>query len=192
MIDTERHEALAIGGSAGSLPVVIDLLAELAADTALVVVLCLHMGRSRAGDMARVLGRRCALPVSEAGERQRLAPGHVYFAAGGYHLLVERDRRFALCAGERVNFVRPAIDILFESMADAYRDGLAGMLLSGANADGASGLEYIQRLGGLTLVQSPNSAMAAQMPSAALDLFTPDRVHDPMGLGQAVRALSRS
>ncbi len=185
------YRALAIGGSAGSLPVLVELLESLAPDTRLAVVVCLHTAASDMDDLCAVLARHCAIPVVEARERDAVRPGRVHVAAGGYHLLVERSLAFSLCAGERVHYVRPSIDVLFETMAEAYGQHLIGILLSGANADGASGLRYIADFNGLTMVQSPGSATAPQMPESALALFSPTRVGEPEQLGAAVAEFSR-
>lgn len=185
------YRALVIGGSAGALPVLIDLLESLDADTQLAVVVCIHTAASDMDELCALLGRHCAIPVVEATERDAVRAGRVHVAAGGYHLLVERSLAFSLCAGERVHYVRPSIDILFETMAEAYGEHLIGILLSGANADGASGLRYIASFNGLTMVQSPGSAIASQMPESALALFSPTRVDGPEQLGAAVAEMSR-
>lgn len=190
MSDAAR-KAIAVGGSAGSLPVITTLLRGLAADSRLTVAICMHTVSRDADDICAVLSRHCALPVTEAAEGAPLAPGQVYVAPGGYHLLVERSRHFALCAGERVNYAQPAIDLLFETIAEAYRERLVGVLLSGANRDGAVGLRRIHELGGMTLVQRPDTASAPEMPTAALALFTPDGQNTPEELEITVRDLSR-
>lgn len=185
------YDVLAIGGSAGSLPVMCRLLEAVDPDTAMAFVICLHTGTRDAHDLCDVFSRYSPLPVVEAEEGAPVKPACVHVAVGGYHLLVERAHTFALCAGERVQYARPSIDVLFESMAEAYQRRLIGMLLSGANADGSAGLHAIQRLGGFTLVQRPDTALVADMPEAALALFTPDRQNSPEELIEAVRELSR-
>jgi len=185
-----RYAALAIGGSAGSLAVVMELLEALPGTCRLAVVICIHTASSDMTDLCQVLSRRCALPVVEARETECAQPGRVHVAAGGYHLLVERDYRFSLCAGARVHFVRPSIDIVFETMAEAYRERLIGVLLSGANADGAAGLRYIAAMKGITLLQDPQTAVADQMPEAALSLMTPYQVAAPAILARELQTLS--
>ncbi|MES1946371.1 chemotaxis response regulator [Salinisphaera sp. C84B14] len=185
------YAALVIGGSAGSLEVVCRLLEGLEASTRLAVVICLHTASRDLDELCEVLGRHTTLPVVEAGEGTAVAANRVHVASGGYHLLVERTATFALCAGPRIQYARPSIDVLFEAMADTYRRHLVGILLSGANADGAAGLRAIHRLGGLTIVQSPDTASAPDMPRAALRLFEPDRQHTPSQLIEAVRVISR-
>jgi len=107
--------------------------------------------------------------VREAEDKEPLEAGTVYFAPPDYHLLVELDRRLSLSSEEPVLYSRPSIDVLFESAADAYGSGLVGVVLTGANSDGARGLRAVRDAGGVALVQRPDQAQVAAMPQAALD-----------------------
>ncbi|WP_158583320.1 chemotaxis protein CheB [Salinisphaera sp. Q1T1-3] len=185
-----RCAALAIGGSAGSLPVIRGLIAALPCEMSLAVVVCMHTSAHVIDDLCAVLGDTATVSVVEAIDGAAVEPGRVYIAPGGYHLLVERKARFALCAGQRINHVRPAIDVLFETMAEAYRGRLAGILLSGRNHDGAIGLTRIRALGGHVRVQDPETAEAPEMPRAALALAAPDGQNSPDELQKFVRALA--
>ena len=118
----------------------------------------------------------------EAEDKRPLERGAVYFAPPDYHLLVEPDGVLSLNADAPVNFSRPAIDVLFESAAAGFGARVVGVLLTGANSDGAEGLEAIHAAGGFTVVQHPDTAMARVMPQAALQRFTPDRVLDLNGI----------
>jgi two-component system chemotaxis response regulator CheB len=109
-----------------------------------------------------------------AEDKEPLVGGTIYFAPAGYHLLLESNRCCALSIDPPVWFSRPSIDVLFESAAAAYASRVMAMLLTGASTDGASGLQSIHAAGGITVVQSPQSAEAATMPAAALARFTPD------------------
>jgi len=111
---------------------------------------------------------RTSLPVQEVEDKQPVVGGVIYVAPPNYHLLIERGGNFALSADEQIHFSRPAIDILFDSASDSYRERLAGIILTGANADGARGLATIKRRGGLAIVQSPIGAIARNMPDAAI------------------------
>ena len=122
-----------------------------------------------------LLGRVCRLPIAEVEDKQPILPGTVYLAPANYHLLVERDH-FALSVDERVQYARPSIDVLFESAADAYRDALIAVLLSGSNEDGANGIARVKARGGLTIVQDPASAESARMPAAAIAASPVDHV----------------
>ena len=160
--------AIVIGCSAGGVDALMSLLGALDARLPQAVLVCCH--RSDTMDiLSDVLQRSSALPVRDAVERELAQPGVVQLAPAGYHLLVERDRQLALSADPRVNYARPSIDVLFCSAAEVWRQALIGVILTGANADGAAGLRRIRELGGTAVVQSPADAQAATMPQAALD-----------------------
>lgn len=169
-------EALLIGASAGGVEALLQLLQDLPSSYRLPVVCLLHVPDRRDSLLAELLGRRLQLPVKEAEDKEYLRGGQVYVAPAGYHLSIEADRSFSLSREAPRHYARPAIDILFESAADAYREHLAAALLTGANEDGAAGLLAIQRRGGLTLVQEPADALVPVMPEAALALLKPDFV----------------
>lgn len=161
-------DAAVIGCSAGGLSALQQILAFLRPDLGIAIVIVSHTGPESANLLPELIGHSCRLPVSEAQEREPVAPGRVYFAPPNYHLLIEPDRTFRLSVDACVCFVRPAANVLFISAADAYRQRLAGLVLTGANADGARGLRAIADLGGICLVQAPETAVADAMPRAAL------------------------
>lgn len=163
-----RPEAIVIGGSMGGFNALRSILGTLDPHLSQSVLVCCHSGNSTAM-LCRLLGRHSALPVIEARERQPASGGVVHVAPGGYHLLLEYDQRFALSVDDPVRYSRPSIDVLFNSAADVYRAALIGVVLTGANRDGADGLARIRSLGGIAVVQTPASAEAAAMPQAALD-----------------------
>jgi len=188
MIDQGATSVLLMGGSAGSLPVLMDLFAAFPATSQAAVVLCLHTASRDSANLCSVLGDRSVMPVREATEHAPVAPGTIHVASGDYHLLIEQDKTFALSYDDPVHYSRPSIDVLFESAAEAFRDNALGVLLSGANQDGAAGLARIQALGGTVVVQTPASAQAPQMPSAALAVLTPDMAESPCELARYLRA----
>jgi two-component system chemotaxis response regulator CheB len=163
-----RIEALVIGGSAGGVDALLALLPALPAGFALPVVCILHLPPDRHSRLAELFDERAALPVVEALDKMPIEPGTVYFAGSGYHLSVERDLTFSLSCEPPVHFARPSIDVLMASCAEAWGAGLAGVLVSGANQDGAEGMEQIRRHGGLAIVQDPLEAQAPAMPSHAI------------------------
>lgn len=138
--------------------------------------------------LCEVLGLRSPLPVGEAQPRQKPEGGHVYLAPPGYHLLVEPGPRLALSVDDKVCYVRPSADVLFDSASDVWRAGLIGVVLTGANDDGARGLASIRSRRGLAIVQSPDEALMREMPQAALDRAGADHV---LGLAQIGPLLSR-
>jgi len=169
-------EAIVVGGSAGALDALSTILPALPGDFPIPIAVVMHVSPDGATLLAPVLASRCALAVKEAEDKEPIAPGTVYLAPANYHLLIENDRWFSLSVDELVHYSRPAIDVLFESAADAYGPALLGILLTGANHDGARGMAAIHKAGGATIVQSPATAQAPTMPEAALRLFRPDLV----------------
>ncbi|MGU3496058.1 chemotaxis protein CheB [Xanthobacteraceae bacterium A53D] len=160
--------AVVIGASAGGPSALQVLLAHLDATFRGPVVVVNHLGAEGPDLLADILAKDCRLPVVTAQERTALRPGVVHVAPSGYHLLIEKDHRFAISMDEKVAFSRPSIDVLFTSAADAFGSDLVGVVLTGANADGADGLQTIRRAGGLAFVQDPEEAAVPTMPAAAL------------------------
>lgn len=169
-----RFEAIAVGCSMGGFNALKRLLGALDRRLPQAIIICSHSSSEQPGMLAGLLARRSALPVIEAHERCPVGPGVVHVAPAGYHLLIERERQFALSVDPPVHFSRPSIDVLFDSAARAYGSGLIGVMLTGASADGAAGLATVRRLGGLGIVQDPGEAEASTMPQAALDLAGAD------------------
>jgi two-component system chemotaxis response regulator CheB len=169
-------EAVVIGGSAGSMEVLISLLGNLPPDYPLPIIIAIHLHPSDQGDLARLMDSQTSIRVKEAREKYLIEPGNVYTAPADYHLLVEHDKTFALTIDDRVNYARPSIDVLFESAAFVYREHLTGILLSGANNDGAHGLAVIKQSGGLTIVQAPDTAQYPAMPQAAINIGCVDQL----------------
>ena len=157
-----------IGASAGALEVLSNLLPALPSDYRLPILIVVHLPPDNTSLFAELFRARCAIRVREAEDKEPIEPGVVYFAPPDYHLLVEEDKRLSLSDDEPVLFSRPSIDVLFESAADAYGGGLIGVVLTGANSDGANGLKAVVEAGGVAVVQSPGSAFAVAMPEAAI------------------------
>lgn len=176
LIAGRRIELVVIGGSAGGVDALVGLLPSIPRDFRSSVVCILHVPADRDSRLAEVFGMRTALPVREARDKETIEPGVIYFAGSGYHLLIERDRTFSLSCDPPVQFARPAIDVLMESAADAYGPAMAGILLTGANYDGADGMCRIRERGGLTIVQDPEEAQASAMPGEAIRRCAPHLV----------------
>jgi two-component system chemotaxis response regulator CheB len=163
-----RIEAIVIGASAGGVEALGSILPALPAKFGPSVLIVLHLPRERPSLLVEIYEKRCALPIREADDKEPIEPGTVYFAPPDYHMLVERNRQIALSTDEPVHFSRPSVDVLFESAADVYADRLLGVILTGANEDGAAGLHAIHRAGGVTVVQQPDSAKVPLMVVSAL------------------------
>ncbi|MBW8779744.1 MAG: chemotaxis protein CheB [Burkholderiales bacterium] len=169
-------EAVVIGASAGGFEALLAILEGLPPTYPMPLVAVLHLPDHHESRLAELFGYRLELQVREARDKEPLAPGVLYFAPPGYHLSIENDYSFSLSGEDRVSYARPSIDVLFASAADAYGSALAGVLLTGANFDGAAGLAGMQVAGGLTVVQDPASAQIPTMPEAALRRMTPDLI----------------
>lgn len=172
----QRMRAVVVGASAGGIEALMTLLDDLPSPWRLPVVVVIHVPERRESLLARVFDQRLRVPVREAADKARIEDGVVYFAPPGYHLSIERQHVFSLSCEPPVLWSRPSIDVLMSSAADAYGPALAGLLLTGANQDGAQGMLHIHRAGGLTAVQDPAEAEVATMPRAALGLHAPDFV----------------
>lgn len=170
------YEIIAIGASWGGLEAVSTLLDGLSADVEATVVVAQHRGRdSERGLLESFLQRHVRRPVSEPEDKEPIERGRVYVAPADYHLLVERGH-FALTTDSHVQYARPSIDVLFESVADAYRERAIGIVLTGLNEDGAAGLATIKKRGGVAIVQDPSTAERREMPDAALAATSADAV----------------
>lgn len=171
-----RIDAIVIGASAGGVEALSILLPALSAGLRAPLIIVLHLPRERPSLLAGIFAPKCALQVKEAEDKMRVEPGTVYFAPPDYHLLIDEGPQLALSIDELVHFSRPSIDVLFESAADIYAERLMGIILTGANDDGAAGLAAVHRAGGVTLVQEPGSAQAPLMALAALKRTAADFV----------------
>jgi two-component system, chemotaxis family, protein-glutamate methylesterase/glutaminase len=169
LTDLRRPElrVVVIGASAGGIEAVRLLLNALPAGLSVPVVVVLHLGPEGRWNWASVF-HGCRLPIEEAEDKGRAAPGTIVIAPPDYHLLLDGDGVLSLSLDEPVNLSRPAIDVLFESAAWALGEGVLGVLLTGANADGARGLAAIDRAGGRCWVQTPETAFISTMPRAGL------------------------
>jgi two-component system, chemotaxis family, protein-glutamate methylesterase/glutaminase len=165
---TRDIDVVAIGASAGGVEVLSALLSALPASCRASFFIVVHIPRERPSLLPEVFGSRCALPVREAEDKEPVQPGTVYFAPPDYHLLLDRGPAFALSSDAPVHFSRPSIDVLFDSAADIYGERLLGLILTGANQDGAEGLAAVGRAGGRTVVQEPSGAAVPFLPEAAL------------------------
>jgi two-component system, chemotaxis family, protein-glutamate methylesterase/glutaminase len=169
-----------IGGSAGSFKVVTGIIASIPADFHFSVILCLHRLKNVRNGFAEAISANNKLKIREPFHNEALKPGIIYLAPSNYHLMVENDKTFSLSVDEVVNHSRPSIDILFDTAAEVFGNSCIGILLSGANSDGAKGMMKLKKAGALTIVQDPGHAEISSMPKACLDLITPDYVMNPM------------
>ena len=167
---------LAIGGSAGSLQVVLAVLSAIGDSFPLPVLVVLHRNGVFESSLEDLFSSRTGLSIKEVEEKDPLLDGTVYLCPADYHVLLEADRSFSLDYSERVHFSRPSIDVTFRSAADVYGAGLMALLLSGGNVDGADGMQYVKDLGGVTVVQDPATADVPYMPQQAITRGRPDHI----------------
>ena len=164
----KKHRALIIGGSAGSLDVLLKVLPNIKPGVPFPIIIVVHRKQGMDSLLTDLLSYRTTLKVKEAEEKEPILNGNIYIAPSDYHLLVERDFTFSLDYSEKINYSRPSIDVTFQSAAEAYKDGLVCLLLSGSNADGVNGLVSTNFFGGISLVQEPSSAQVSYMPEQAI------------------------
>ena len=164
-----------IGTSTGGLAALQVLLPGLAEEHDCAVVVVQHRGKDPGSHLCSFLQKSSRLPVGEPEDKEPILPGRVYLAPRDYHLLIEKGN-FALSVEAPVSFARPSIDVLFESAADSYGERVVGVILTGANGDGARGLARIKAAGGVALVQEPSTAQARAMPEAAIAATRVDRI----------------
>ncbi|HEY0963724.1 MAG TPA: chemotaxis protein CheB [Pseudomonadales bacterium] len=182
-------QAVAIGASAGALDALSVILPPLPADFRLPLFLVVHLPPDKESLLTDILAAKCRLRVREAEDKIPIEGGTLYVAPPNYHMLVESDGCLSLSSDEEVHFSRPSIDVLFESAADAYGEALGGIVLTGANEDGAAGLRAIAAAGGTAVVQQPALAMAAAMPQAALNACPSARVLGLEAIGAWLQSL---
>lgn len=176
MTKTRKIKAVVIGASAGGLFALKRLLPALPATFPCPVLVVQHMSPHSDNYMTRMLNDLSRLTIKEADEKEAIMPGTVYIAPPDYHLLVESDYSLSLSVEEKVNYSRPSIDVLFETAADVYGSCLMGIILTGANADGANGLLAVKKKEGLTIVQHPDDAESPAMPKAAIERAKPHKI----------------
>jgi two-component system chemotaxis response regulator CheB len=169
------YDIVVIGASLGGLTAIQMILTGLPKEFRLPVVIAQHRHKQSDGTLADLLAKKSALPVVEAMDKQDIAPATVYLAPADYHLMVETGT-FGLSTEGPVNYSRPSIDVLFETAADAYGSGVIGVVLTGANSDGAAGAARIKESGGAVIVQDPATAEARTMPEAAIQSTRVDRI----------------
>jgi two-component system chemotaxis response regulator CheB len=182
------YEIIVVGTSWGGLAALRALAGELPRQFGLPVVVIQHRHKDSDRLLATLLQDRTTLTVCEVEDKQPLLPGFLFVAPADYHLLIERGH-FSLSIDPPVRYSRPSIDVAFTSAADSYGARAVGVVLTGANADGAEGLARIAERGGLTIVQSPDTAESATMPRAALEVVPSARVLPIQGIADLLRTL---
>jgi two-component system chemotaxis response regulator CheB len=186
-----EFEIVVVGTSTGGLKALQTLLSGLPAGFPWPIVIVQHRGIGYESGLCEFLSQWSSVPVAEPEDKEPLRRGYAYLAPRDYHLLIE-NRSFALSTDPPVGFARPSIDLLFESAANEYQERAIGVILTGANRDGARGLAAIQSRGGLALVEEPVSAACREMPEAAIAQTKPDWILPLEEIAPRLHKLSES
>jgi two-component system chemotaxis response regulator CheB len=173
---SSKYKAIVIGGSAGSFQPVTRILSTIPKDFPIPVFLALHRLKHVRNGFVEALSIKCPKQISEPNDKEPIKKGGIYLAPANYHLALELGNTVSLSTEPLINNSRPAIDILFESASYVYRDKLIGILLSGANKDGAFGMKKISERKGLTIVQDPEDSQINAMPAAAIAATSIDHI----------------
>jgi len=170
------YRAVMIGGSAGSFQVVAKILATIPKTFDLPVFMCLHRLKHVRSGFVEALSIKSNLPIVEPFDKEAVRSGRVYLAPANYHMYIDADKRFSLSTEDPENHSRPSIDLSFITAAQTYKSKLVGIILSGANKDGAKGLKAVKDNGGYTIVQDPKEAQVDTMPAASQAITKVDLV----------------
>lgn len=188
-----RYQLVAIGGSAGSLDALLKIIGNPQLPTSLFYVIVIHRKTDHSSILSELLGSRTHLFVREVEDKEMIRSGTIYVAPPDYHLLIENEKEFSLDSSEKVHHSRPSIDVCFESIAQVFGKSVIGILLSGANADGAEGLKVIRNCGGFTMVQNPQHADVSYMPLQAIQAGAAVIVTEPEDMvNEILRVISKS
>lgn len=172
---TPTSQAIVIGASAGGLLALSSILELLPREYPVPIIIVQHRAKDPRDLLEEVLQNKVDLQLKQADEKEMIKPG-IYIAPPDYHLMIENDKTFSLSSDKPVQFSRPSIDVLFETAAQAYKERLVGILLTGSNKDGMSGMCSIRQMGGITIAQSPKEAEYPAMPSSAIEAGCADRI----------------
>ncbi|MEO6948156.1 MAG: chemotaxis protein CheB [Ginsengibacter sp.] len=183
--------ALIIGGSAGSLEVILAVLPDIEFPISFPIIIVVHRKSGNDNILTSLFETKTRLKVLEIEEKQPVLPGNIYLAPSDYHILFEGDHTFSLDHSERVNYSRPSIDVAFQSASEIYGKGLTALLLSGANNDGVEGLRKIKSRGGVICIQNPGTAVVPYMPAQAAMAMTIDHILEQKEIAEFINQLSK-
>lgn len=182
-------KVLILGGSAGSLDVLMKILPKLASIT-FAFVIVLHRKNVEDSTLEELIASKTSIPVKKVEDKTVLTSGNIYIAPADYHLLFEQNNLLSLDVSDKINYSRPSIDVAFESAAEIYKSNLVGILLSGANADGTEGLKAIKKGKGKIIVQKPESAEMPFMPNSAIENTSPDFILDIEDITNLIKSIN--
>ncbi|MBN2166572.1 MAG: chemotaxis protein CheB [Marinilabiliaceae bacterium] len=184
------YRAIIIGGSAGSFSVVSKILSKVKPGFSIPIIICLHRLKHVRSGLVEGINLKSQIKVKEPFDKEKIMNGSAYIAPSNYHMFIEFDNTIALSTEAVYNHSRPSIDYTFSSAANVYRNKCIGILLTGANKDGANGMKDIHTMGGYTIIQDPVTCDIKTMPMAAMQLFTPDKVMNPDQISDFLNTLN--
>lgn len=190
MRNRRETEVLLIGGSAGSISVLLEVLPHLNDELSFPIMVIVHRKAHPESILEGLLGFRSRLPVAEVYDKMTLKASRIYLVPADYHLLFEDKHLVSLDYSEKINYSRPSIDVTFQSAAQIFKEHTTALLLSGANIDGLEGLRCVAQQEGLILVQDPDTAEVAYMPQQAIHQLQVDAVLKPQDIAAFINQLS--
>ncbi len=186
---SKKLKLLMIGGSAGALNVLMQIIPHLKKDLSFPIVIILHRKADSESSLEYLLDMVASLPVKEIEDKEKMLAGKIYLVPADYHLLIEKNGLFSLDASEKIHYCRPAIDVTLESAAAVFPGEVAALILSGANGDGTAGAQAVKATGGIVWVQSPDSASIDYMPQYVIDHSDVDRILEIEDMAKAINEL---
>ena len=161
-------EMVVLAASAGGIEALSALLEFFPPDFPVPVAIVQHRRSNPRSVLAKILQKHCSLAVTDARDHDLIEPGHVYLAPADWHLVVRDDRSFGFSDGRRIRYLRSAADPLFESAAEAYREKLIAVVLTGGDSDGSDGVRAVKEAGGLVIIQDESTSRRFDMPRSAI------------------------
>lgn len=186
-----NFKVVIIGGSAGSLNALMQILPQLSVIKSFAIVIVVHRKSTDEQTFEELIEIKSPVKVKKVEDKVALLPGFIYIAPSNYHLLFEKNQTLSLDTSEKVNYSRPSIDVSFESAAEIYKEQLIGILLSGSNSDGTEGLKAIKSQGGTIIVQNPDSADMPFMPNHAIQNTVPDYILNVQQILQFILSIDK-
>lgn len=187
----QKYKLIVIGGSAGSFQVITRLLNQIPSDFQIPIAMCLHRLRHVRHGFVEALNIKSQIEVSEPYDKESIQNNKIYLAPANYHLSIGSSEHFSLSTEGLVNNSRPSIDLLFESAAQAFKQDVVSILLSGANRDGAQGTKLVTDLGGMTVIQDPEECLIDTMPTSALKITKVNHILDTENILKLLLALNQ-
>ena len=172
------HDIIAIGASAGGVEVLLDMVRKLPVDLPASIFVVVHMTPNYTSFLPELLSQRGPLPAKHPLHAERIVAGQIYVAPPDNHLMI-RQGSMEVVRGPKENGHRPAADVLFRTAAAAYGPRVIGVVLSGYQTCGTAGMMSIKARGGLSVVQSPSTALVEEMPRSVIDNVAVDHIVDP-------------